>query len=90
LNVQKPPFTSSVWPVSVRSGLFVWASQRRTTVLAASDIDGPFIFIGHSYGPWILSLYASAHPDDVAGMICVSHADAIERLEDQRHAVRGN
>jgi pimeloyl-ACP methyl ester carboxylesterase len=40
-------------------------------VLEKAQIDGPFVLVGHSMAVWPLSVYAAAHPDDVAGVVLV-------------------
>jgi pimeloyl-ACP methyl ester carboxylesterase len=38
-------------------------------LLAAADVRGPYVIVGHSYGGLIARLYASAYPDAVAGLV---------------------
>ncbi len=45
------------------------ADLERTLELAG--IEGPFVLVGHSMAVWPLSVYAAAHPDDVAGVVLV-------------------
>jgi pimeloyl-ACP methyl ester carboxylesterase len=40
-------------------------------LLAASGETGPFVLAGHSYGGPIIRLFASDHPDEVAGLVLV-------------------
>ena len=40
-------------------------------LLAAADVHGPFVLVGHSYGGCIARLYASTYPDQVDGMVLV-------------------
>jgi len=40
-------------------------------LLAAADISGPIVLAGHSLGGLIVRLYASQHPNDVAGLVLV-------------------
>jgi pimeloyl-ACP methyl ester carboxylesterase len=40
-------------------------------VLATAEIDGPFVLVGHSMAVWPESVYAAAHPEDVAGVVLV-------------------
>jgi pimeloyl-ACP methyl ester carboxylesterase len=50
-------------------------------LLAAADIPGPYVLVGHSYGGMLIRLYASTYPDEVVGMVLV---DAFsEGLEEQ-------
>jgi pimeloyl-ACP methyl ester carboxylesterase len=41
------------------------------TVLGKAQIDGPFVLVGHSFAVWPLSVFAAAHPEDVAGVVLV-------------------
>ena len=77
------------------------ASDDLHSLLSAAGIAGPVIVVGHSYGGLIAQLYASQHPDDVAGVILVDslHPEnlvrAAEILEEQNMAallrgVQGN
>ena len=38
-------------------------------LIAAADLAGPFVFVGHSYGGLVLDLLARRHPDLVAGLV---------------------
>jgi pimeloyl-ACP methyl ester carboxylesterase len=40
-------------------------------MLRAAQIDGPYVFVSHSMGIWIVSLYAKAHPENVLGVVVV-------------------
>lgn len=40
-------------------------------LLTASGETGPFVLVGHSYGGPIIRLFASDHPEDVAGLVLV-------------------
>lgn len=40
-------------------------------LLTASGEKGPFVLAGHSYGGPIIRLFASDHPDDIAGLVLV-------------------
>lgn len=53
-------------------------------LLDAADIHGPVVLVGHSIGGEIARLYASAYPDDVAGLVLVdaSHEEQDERLQE--------
>jgi pimeloyl-ACP methyl ester carboxylesterase len=39
--------------------------------LEAARIDPPYVLVGHSYGGWIARLFASAHPEELAGLVLV-------------------
>jgi pimeloyl-ACP methyl ester carboxylesterase len=38
-------------------------------VLTTAATDGPYVLVGHSFGAFLVSAYASEHPDDVAGLV---------------------
>lgn len=40
-------------------------------LLAAARVPGPYVLVGHSLGGPIVRLYASAYPDEVAGLVLV-------------------
>jgi pimeloyl-ACP methyl ester carboxylesterase len=39
--------------------------------LARAGIAPPYVLVGHSYGGWIMKLFASRHPEEVAGLVLV-------------------
>jgi len=39
--------------------------------LAAAALEPPYVLVGHSYGGFVAKLFASQHPEDVAGMVLV-------------------
>ena len=41
------------------------------TLLQKADIQPPYVLVGHSYGGWLVRLYAYTYPADVAGMVLV-------------------
>lgn len=41
------------------------------TLLANADIAGPYVLVGHSLAGKNVRMFASAHPDEVAGMVLV-------------------
>ena len=43
-------------------------------LLRNSGIAPPFVLVGHSFGGLLMQLYASRHPDEVAGMVLVDSA----------------
>jgi pimeloyl-ACP methyl ester carboxylesterase len=41
------------------------------TLLDKGGVKPPLVLVGHSYGGWLVRLYASTYPADVAGMVLV-------------------
>src|SRR6266508_1744029 len=41
------------------------------TLLDKGAVKPPLVLVGHSYGGWLVRLYASTYPADVAGMVLV-------------------
>src|SRR5438552_9801401 len=41
------------------------------TLLDKAGVKAPFVLVGHSYGGWLVRLYASTYPAEVAGMVLV-------------------
>ncbi len=42
-----------------------------TVLLARAGIQPPYVFVSHSMGPWVTTLYTVAHPDTVVGLVFV-------------------
>jgi pimeloyl-ACP methyl ester carboxylesterase len=40
-------------------------------LLRALPVEAPTVLVGHSFGSYVLQLYACRHPDEVAGMVLV-------------------
>jgi pimeloyl-ACP methyl ester carboxylesterase len=40
-------------------------------LLANAAIAGPYVLVGHSFGAFLVCVYASQHPDDIAGLVLV-------------------
>ena len=57
------------------------ASDDLHSLLPGAGIAGPVVLVGHSYGGLIVQLYASQHPEDVAGVVLVDslHPDNLIR-----------
>ncbi|HEY8186790.1 MAG TPA: alpha/beta hydrolase [Pyrinomonadaceae bacterium] len=41
------------------------------TLLDKAGVKPPLVLVGHSYGGWLVRLYASTYPTDIAGMVLV-------------------
>jgi alpha/beta hydrolase family protein len=46
-------------------------------LLAAADIDGPFVLVGASGGGFLMAGFAARHPEDVAGLVLVETPKAL-------------
>jgi len=51
--------------------------------LSGAEISGPYILVGHSFGGFVVRLFANQHPNDVVGVVLVDSAH-----EDQATALR--
>ncbi len=45
-----------------------------SAVLEMEAIDGPLVLVGHSFGGFVVRLFAAQHPETVAGMVLVDSA----------------
>lgn len=54
-------------------------------LLAAADIQPPYVLVGHSMGGINVRTFASQYPQEVAGMVLIdsSHEDQINRIPDE-------
>src|SRR5215475_1711794 len=41
------------------------------TLLEKAGVKPPFVLVGHSYGGWVVRLYASTYPTEVTGIVLV-------------------
>lgn len=53
-------------------------SDELMRLLAAAEIDGPLVLVGHSYGGMVAQLTAHRHPDRVVGVVLVDSASRPE------------
>jgi len=61
------------------------------TLLGKAGIKPPLVLVGHSYGGWLIRLYASTYPADVAGMVLVeTGADNPRRMSPDGKLVRSS
>ena len=44
------------------------------TVLDRADVGGPYVMVGLSVGAIVARIYATRHPNEVAGMVMIDHA----------------
>jgi pimeloyl-ACP methyl ester carboxylesterase len=44
------------------------------TLLDKAGVKPPLVLVGHSYGGWLVRLYASSYPKDVAGLVLIEPA----------------
>lgn len=53
-------------------------------LLAAADIPGPYVLVGHSAGGLVTRLYASEYPDEAVGMVLLdtAHEDGWLRFQE--------
>ncbi|MDH3399188.1 MAG: alpha/beta hydrolase, partial [Acidimicrobiia bacterium] len=53
-----------------------------SAVLAAAEVPGPYVLVGHSAGGFVVRLFADQHPGEVVGMVLVdsTHEDQTARL----------
>jgi pimeloyl-ACP methyl ester carboxylesterase len=51
-------------------------------LLAAADVPGPYVLVGHSFGGLIGRLYASTYPEEIVGLVLVdaAHEDYYARM----------
>jgi pimeloyl-ACP methyl ester carboxylesterase len=53
-------------------------------LLAAADVPGPYVLVGHSFGGIVVRLFAATYPDQVVGLVLVDAAD--EEMHDRLRA----
>lgn len=73
-------------PVLVhRDGTSIVAELR--ALLAAQQLEPPYILVGHSLGGLYMQLFAKLHPNEVAGVVLVdpTSPDQMARMKEERH-----
>jgi pimeloyl-ACP methyl ester carboxylesterase len=45
-------------------------------LLERGDEESPYVLVGHSYGGWLVELYASAYPTQVRGMVLIDPGES--------------
>jgi pimeloyl-ACP methyl ester carboxylesterase len=81
-----PPAPEDV--IAEFDGVYVATAQSTvddlSALLAAAQIEPPYVLVGHSLGGIYIRLFADRHPDLVAGLVFVdsSHPTQIERFEE--------
>jgi pimeloyl-ACP methyl ester carboxylesterase len=51
------------------------------TLLSTAQVPGPYVLVGHSFGGFLVRLYAARYPQEVAGLVLVdsAHEDQYRR-----------
>jgi pimeloyl-ACP methyl ester carboxylesterase len=57
-------------PVPQPRPLGDWVTELHT-LLGAAQVPGPYLLVGHSFGGLAARLYASTHPEEVAGLVLI-------------------
>ena len=39
--------------------------------IAGAHVEGPFVLVAHSLGPWVSTVFTARHPEDVVGLVLV-------------------
>lgn len=55
------------------------SSMELEEMIDAAHLKAPFILVGHSYGGYLIRLFAARHPEQVAGMVFVD--PSVERFD---------
>ncbi len=65
--------------VSVRSRTGLDSVERLRTLLARSNLEPPYVLVGHSMGGLYMQLFARLHPDEVVGVVLVDSTSVGKR-----------
>ena len=57
------------------------AAEELRRLLVATDVPGPFVLVGHSFGALIALIFAAQWPQDLAGLVLVDATDINLNLE---------
>jgi hypothetical protein len=74
--------TSDPRPKAVADGLTVMDEAAELhALLQGAGIEPPYVLVGHSFGGFVSRLFATAYPDETAGLLLIesSHEDEIAR-----------
>lgn len=70
LPSETPALTTRSSPVEMPRTIDSVANDLEA-LLAAAEIDPPYVLVGHSFGGFLQTYYAQTHPDDVVGLVLV-------------------
>ncbi len=79
------PGTRDPRPADVADGLTVMDQAAELhALLEGAGVEPPYVVVGHSFGGFVSRLFATAYPDEVAGLLLIesSHEDEIEPYRD--------
>lgn len=64
------------------------AADDLSLLIENAELEGPYVLVGHSFGGFVIRLYADQHLEEVVAMVLIdtSHEDQLERFEDRLSA----